>query len=247
MKIPVVRISGLFTLSLVSIVPILLSAFLSLSILASSTLSGLATNFLSKVGVETTEAVLTKKNVRLSQSNTQLTKKLNQGKAAARTARKSVVNRATKSAIRNIASMPAEAIPVIGVGTIAVVTALELDDMCAIMGFVDDLTESMGLDDHDVSEVQTYCRDWRDQLKQTSQILKSTETSMREGWDSSQATIGGTIYEACTSLGVCEEVGLPKQEPPSSQTPTRVPPSLHDEMVKQTTGYIEIVADYWGW
>ena len=145
MKIPVFRISGLFTLSLVSIVPILLSAFLSLSILASSTLSGLATNFLSKVGVETTEAVLTKKN-------TQLTKKLNQGKTAARTARKSVVKRATTSAIRNIASMPAEAIPVIGVGTIAVVTALELDDMCAIMGFVDDLTESMGLDDHDVPQ-----------------------------------------------------------------------------------------------
>ena len=80
-----------------------------------------------------------------------------------------------QSAIRNIASMPAEAIPVIGVGTIAVVTALELDDMCAIMGFVDDLTESMGLDDHDVSEVQTYCRDWRDQLEKTSQTLKTTE------------------------------------------------------------------------
>jgi hypothetical protein len=240
MKIPVFRISSLFTLSLVSIVPILLSAFLSLSILASSTLSGLATNFLSKVGVETTEAVLTKKN-------TQLTKKLNQGKAAARTARKSVVKRATKSAIRNIASMPAEAIPVIGVGTIAVVTALELDDMCAIMGFVDDLTESMGLDDHDVSEVQTYCRDWRDQLEKTSQTLKSTETSMRQGWESSQVTIGGTIYEACTSFNLCEEVGLPKQEPPSSQTPTRVPASLHDEMVKQTTEYIEIVVDLWPW
>ena len=240
MKISAFRISGFFAISLVSIVPILLSAFLSLSILASSTLSGLATNFLSKVGVETTEAVLTKKN-------TQLTKKLNQGKTAARTARKSVVKRATTSAIRNIASMPAEAIPVIGVGTIAVVTALELDDMCAIMGFVDDLTESMGLDDHDVSEVQTYCRDWRDQLEQTSQTLKSTETSMRQGWESSQVTIGGTIYEACTSFNLCEEVGLPKQKPPSSQTPTRVPPSLHDEMIKQTTEYIEIVADLWPW
>jgi hypothetical protein len=239
-KISAFRIGGFFAISLVSIVPILLSAFLSLSILASSTLSGLATNFLSKVGVETTEAVLTKKN-------TQLTKKLNQGKAAARTARKSVVKRATKSATRNIASMPAEAIPVIGVGTIAVVTALELDDMCAIMGFVDDLTESMGLDDHDVSEVQTYCRDWRDQLEKTSQTLKSTETSMRQGWESSQVTIGGTIYEACTSFNLCEEVGLPKQEPPSSQTPTRVPASLHDEMVKQTTEYIEIVVDLWPW
>ena len=240
MKISAFRISGFFAISLVSIVPILLSAFLSLSILASSTLSGLATNFLSKVGVETTEAVLTKKN-------TQLTKKLNQGKTAARTARKSVVKRATTSAIRNIASMPAEAIPVIGVGTIAVVTALELDDMCAIMGFVDDLTESMGLDDHDVSEVQTYCRDWRDQLEKTSQTLKSTETSMRQGWESRQVTIGGTIYEACTSFNLCEEVGLPKQKPPSSQTPTRVPPSLHDEMIKQTTEYIEIVADLWPW
>ena len=239
-KILSFRLGGLLALTLVSVIPILLSAFLSLSILASSTLSGLATNFLSKVGVETTEAVLTKKN-------TQLTKKLNQGKTAARTARKSVVKRATTSAIRNIASMPAEAIPVIGVGTIAVVTALELDDMCAIMGFVDDLTESMGLDDHDVSEVQTYCRDWRDQLEKTSQTLKSTETSMRQGWESSQVTIGGTIYEACTSFNLCEEVGLPKQKPPSSQTPTRVPPSLHDEMIKQTTEYIEIVADLWPW
>ena len=200
MKIPVFRISGLFTLSLVSIVPILLSAFLSLSILASSTLNGLATNFLAKVGVETTEAVLTRKNVdisrkntqlrkkldegkiaaisardreaaltrknnALSQSNTRLTKKLDDGKEAIKLARKRVVNRASKSAIRNIASMPAEAIPVIGVGTIAVVTALELDDMCAIMGFVDDLTKTMGLDDYDASEIQGYCREWRDQLE----------------------------------------------------------------------------------
>ena len=282
MKIPVFRISGLFTLSLVSIVPKLLSAFLSLSILASSTLSGLATNFLSKVGIETTEAVLTRKNVDISQKNTQLRKKLDEGKIAAisardreaaltrknnalsqnntrltkklddgkeaiKLARKRVVNRASKSAIRNIASMPAEAIPVIGVGTIAVVTALELDDMCAIMGFVDDLTKTMSLDDYDASEIQGYCREWRDQLEKTSQTLKSTETSMRQGWESSQVTIGGTIYEACTSFDLCEEVGLPKQEPPSSQTPTRVPPSLHDEMVKQTTEYIEIVADLWPW
>ena len=143
--------------------------------------------------------------------------------------------------------MPAEAIPVIGVATIAVVTALELDDMCAIMGFVDDLTESMGLDGHDASEVQTYCRDWRDQLEKTNQTLKTAQDALRERWESSQVTIGGTIYEACSSLGVCEEVGLPKQEPPSSQTPTRVSPSLHDEMIKQTNGYIEIVEDYWGW
>ena len=79
MKSPVFRISGLFTLSLVSIVPILLSAFLSLSILASSTLNGLATNFLAKVGVETTEAVLTRKNVDISRKNTQLRKKLDEG------------------------------------------------------------------------------------------------------------------------------------------------------------------------
>ena len=247
MKIPVFRISGLFTLSLVSIVPILLSAFLSLSILASSTLNGLATNFLAKVGVETTEAVLTRKNVDISRKNTQLRKKLDEGKEAIKLARKRVVNRASKSAIRNIASMPAEAIPVIGVGTIAVVTALELDDMCAIMGFVDDLTKTMSLDDYDASEIQGYCREWRDQLEKTSLTLKSTETSMRQGWESSQVTIGGTIYEACTSFDLCEEVGLPKQEPPSSQTPTRVPPSLHDEMVKQTTEYIEIVADLWPW
>lgn len=247
MKISALNISGLLSVLLFSILSLLLSAVLSLSILASSTLSGLATNFLAKVGIETTEAILTKKNVRLSQTNTQLTKKLNQGKAAAKTARKKVVKRATKSAIRNISSMPAEAIPIIGVGTIAVVTALELDDMCAIMGFVDDLTETMGLNDHDVSEVQTYCREWRDQLKQTSQSLASTETSMRKRWESSQDTIGGTIYEACRSFNLCEEVGLPKQAPTSSPASTRVSPSLHEEMVKQTTEYIEIVTDYWRW
>ena len=71
MKISAFRISGFFAISLVSIVPILLSAFLSLSILASSTLSGLATNFLSKVGVETTEAVThAEKNMDLSHTET---------------------------------------------------------------------------------------------------------------------------------------------------------------------------------
>ncbi len=61
--------------------------------------------------------------------------------------------------------MPAEAIPVIGVGTIAMVTALELDDMCAIMGFVDELTATMELAERDVSAVQNYCRGWRNQLE----------------------------------------------------------------------------------
>ena len=247
MKIFTMRISGFLAFLLVSVVPIFLSAVLSLSILASSTLSGLATNFLSKVGIETTESVLTKKNLHLTRSNDQLNKKLNQGEVAAKTARNNVIKRAKKNAIRNIASMPAEAIPVIGVGTIAVVTALELDDMCAIMEFVDDLTKDMSLDDHDASEVQTYCREWRVQLKQASQILKSTETSMRKGWESSQTTIGGTIYDACTSFKLCEDVGLPTQAPPSSQTPTKVSPSLQEEIIKQTTEYIEIVADYWGW
>ena len=73
-------------------------------------------------------------------------------------------------------------------------------------------------------------------------MLIGCSNEMRKGSESGQVTIGGTIYEACTSLGVCEEVGLPKQEPPSSQTPTRVPPSLHDEMVKQTNEYVEIAA-----
>ena len=247
MKISAFRISGLAALVLVSVIPILLSAFLSLSILASSTLSGLATNFLAKVGVETTEALLTRKNMDLSQRNTRLTTKLDKGKVAAKLARNRVVGRAQTSAMRNIASMPAEAIPVIGVGTIAVVTALELDDMCAIMGFVDDLTETMGVDNYDASEIQEYCREWRDQLEKKSQTLKSTETSMRKGWESKQVTIGGMIYEACTSFNLCEEVGLPKQAPPSSQTPTRLPPSLHDEMVKQTTVYIETVVELWPW
>jgi len=226
------RITGVLALALVTAIPILLSAFLSLSILASSTLSGLATNFLSKVGIETTEAILTKENARLST-------KLNQAKGAAKLARNRVVERAVKSARRNIASMPAEAIPVIGVGTIAMVTALELDDMCAIMGFVDELTATMELAKRDVSAVQNYCRGWRNQLEKTSDKLKSVELSMRHRWESSEAVIGGAIYEACTSFNLCKDVGLQTEVPLPSQTPTKVSPSLLEEMGKQTTKYIE--------
>ena len=52
--------------------PLALSVIMTLAVLTSSTLSGLATNFLTKAGIETAESLLTRKNAKLANENKKL-------------------------------------------------------------------------------------------------------------------------------------------------------------------------------
>ena len=228
------------------IIPVVLSLIMTLGVLASSTLSGLATSLLAKAGVETAESVLTRQNQQLRSSNKLLDKKLKNGRAVATRVQGNVVKRAKKSAKRNVLSMPAEAIPIIGLGTIVAVTALELDDMCAIMEYVDELTSALELESSEPTEVQQYCSSWRAELQQTAKSLESAEASMRSVWGSARDSIGESMYNACRMLGTCQELNISQPQNTPAAHPPQIQPNLYDEMVNQTSDYFGVIGRYWG-
>lgn len=61
--------------------------------------------------------------------------------------RTKIQKRVARNLSANIASIPAESIPVIGIATIVAVTAMDLNDACETMSDLDDLTMSLGMDD----------------------------------------------------------------------------------------------------
>ena len=54
---------------------------------------------------------------------------------------KRIAKRTTRGAIRNIASIPAEAVPYLGIPVIIAITALEIKDACETMKDVDELNK----------------------------------------------------------------------------------------------------------
>ena len=262
----------------------ILAFVLSSAVLASHGLSTLVATALSRVGIETAQLALERKNTKLTAKNKNLTQttrnlvgsteellrtskafkaqslKLQKGNAKllaetrslkargaknldlVRRTRGKVIKRATNSAARNLAAMPMESVPIVGVATVVTVTALELHDLCAIIEMVDDLSLAVGVAPDNPTEVDTACNAWRDGLDATTRKLASAETKMRDSARDAKDVIGGTIYTACTSLGVCQEVGVTKPAPVVPVTPKS---SFYDEMVNTASKYMDIVAKYY--
>ena len=154
------------------LIPPLLSLVLSVGIMASSTLSGLVTNTLARVGIHTAEGILTKENKALKAKQARQI-------ASAKVMRSRVVKRAKTSTVRNIATMPAEAIPVLGVATIVAVTALEVDDMCAIVEYTDELMGELNIDP-DRTETEEMCLSWRKRLADTKSKISDAGEKTRD-------------------------------------------------------------------
>ena len=91
---------------------------------------------------------------------------------------KRVAKRTIRGAVRNIAAIPAESIPIAGVTIISGITAWELYDACKTMEDMDEINKSMGSDD--TVEKGKVCGMERPSIKE---IGKTVKNSPGEAWD----------------------------------------------------------------
>jgi hypothetical protein len=81
-------------------------------------------------------------------------KKLRQMRAKVVGTRDRIKTRIAKNVSVNLASIPTEAIPVIGIASIVAVTAMDLKDACDTMTDLDDLSVTLGFEDVDPETIK---------------------------------------------------------------------------------------------
>ena len=83
----------------------------------------------------------------------QYSKKIQQEKAIQKISSR-VSKRTARGALRNVATMPAEVLPFIGLGVVVGVTALEIKEACETMKDLDELNQLIGVADIDGDEMR---------------------------------------------------------------------------------------------
>lgn len=191
---------------------------LNLIILSSTALLGLAGKFLNTIGIGSAVDVLeekldrqTKKNADLAQRNKKLEVENRRMERAIAT-NKQLTSRVGKrigkrTAIglgRNVAAVPFESAPVIGISVIAATTALEVSDACATMADIDQVFVSLGLEP-EYGEYQQKCVQYGYELEEMKVSLATKYSDAKaaggealqdakESYDRS-AEASGEIYE----------------------------------------------------
>ena len=117
-----------------------------------------------------------RKNLTLKSKNTKLSKSVD------RTTR-TIRRRALRSATLNLASMPIEAVPYIGVAVIVTSTAVEIRDLCQIIDDLDDLRSDFGLSDAMNEEEVTACGI---PVPPKDELIKKAGSSLRKSWEEVQ-------------------------------------------------------------
>lgn len=148
-------------------VPAVFGLLLSSLVLMNTALFGLANGALARMGLDTASSAL-ERQVRAEAVQDRRAKR-----KAAGEIRKKAISKATSSAKRNIAAMPLEAVPVLGVATVLTVTAWEVADLCELMIYIDDLTR---LHDPETAADETteLCKSFHEEVdNQISEIEKS--------------------------------------------------------------------------
>ena len=150
-------------------VPAAFGLLLSSLVLMNTALFGLANGALARMGLDTASSAL-ERQVRAEAVQDRRAKR-----KAAGEIRKKAISKATSSAKRNIAAMPLEAVPVLGVATVFTVTAWEVADLCELMIYIDALTR---LHDPETAADETteLCKSFREEVdNQISEIKKAKD------------------------------------------------------------------------
>ena len=179
-----------------------LSLIFSTALLSSAAFSSFAAGALSRIGFTTVYQSATLKVDRLAKQNATLVKQRQDAKVAAKRTRKNILKRARKNVVRNIGMMPAESLPVLGVGVIVGLTALEVNDMCAIVEDIDALMGDLEVE-IERSKSEQLCLSWRSSLDETTTQVKDEsvdawETVTEVGEDTREV-----LMKACRSYGIC--------------------------------------------
>ena len=155
-------------------VPAVLGLLFSSLVLINSALFGLANGALARLGLDTASSALEQRARAEAVQEERLAKR-----KAATEIREKAIRKATTSAKRNIAAMPLEAIPILGVTTVVGVTAWEIKDLCEIMIYVDDLS-SLYEAEPSADETLELCKSLHEELDETGAKLRiSREDAVR--------------------------------------------------------------------
>lgn len=149
---------------LTATVPAVFGVLFSSLVLINSTLFGFANDALQRLGLDTANSAAQK-----SVQEDRLAKR-----KAAKEIRGKAIGKAKTSAKRNIAAMPLEAVPVLGVATVLAVTVWEINDLCEIMIYVDELST---LYDPEAASDETteLCKSWREEVNDMTSVIKKSE------------------------------------------------------------------------
>ena len=164
LRSPVAVFKFFFRTALKVTVPAIIGILFSSIVLINSALFGFANDALQRLGLDTASSALQR-----SVQEERLAKR-----KAAKEIRGKAVDRAKTSAKRNIAAMPLEAVPVLGVATVIAVTVWEIHDLCEIMIHVDELS---ALYDPEAASDETteLCKSWREEVDDMTSIIKKSE------------------------------------------------------------------------
>jgi len=188
-------------------------------VLMNSALFGLANGALVRIGVDTASSALERQIRVEAVQEARLAKR-----KAAGEIKEKAIRKAKLSATRNIAAMPLESLPFIGVATIVGVTAWEIKDLCEIMVFIDDL--STLYDSETASDETTeLCKSIQEEVSEMSEKLPLNDTS---------APLDGR--------------GMPQPtHPPLDPSGTSPVQGMYEESVKVMSEYFENAAKFYGW
>ena len=250
-------------------VPVVFGLLFTSLVLMNTALFGLANGALARLGLDTASSTLEKRVRAEAIQEERLAKR-----RAAGEIRDKAVRKATTSAKRNIAAMPLEAIPILGVTTVVGVTAWEIKDLCEIMIYIDDLSSLYGADSS-ADETLELCKSLREELDEKGEQLRvSREDAVRvyeqsisklttsiEGIPPAFSEIYGESINVMEgyfrSLGELYERepapaasvgGVPKPLPPMASEKDSSPiDGVYEESVKVMTDYFENAARFYNW
>ena len=126
-------------------------------------------------GMKDTNDILRDKNKKLAAKNV----KLSSNKKAVGEVTERIAKRTSRGALRNLSSIPAEAVPIAGIAVVVGVTTWELIDACETMKDMNKLNDLMG---NDVPvEEQTVCGI---EPPSSEEVYKTVVSSPGAAWDS---------------------------------------------------------------
>lgn len=147
--------------------------------------------------------------------------KLGKTRAEMDKATKGIARRAIRGAGRNVAAVPLEAVPVIGIATVIAVTALDVSDACATVREMQTLRVTSGVDDEPQGWTEEVCGMFSQPA--VPAICEMTIQECRDHADTVRAEIGddmgARIDAQCEALmapdpEICRPTSAASQEPP---------------------------------
>lgn len=123
-------------------------------------------------------------------------KKLRQTRAKVVGTRDKIKTRIAKNVSVNLASIPAESIPIIGIASIVAVTVMDLRDACDTMTDLDDLSVTLGFEDADPDTTKV-CGETvpsKEKVMSDMGIDNATYHELKRDYEDWRMNLGGFIH-----------------------------------------------------